>query len=288
MNSTLGLSDSGDPNLDSESPPDAAAKFPGKRFAAAILSGIVPGTGQLLLGHVRSGALLLAGFAASLSFFWPLRLPHRYLGFCVSVWVLPVLSIAAAWHAVRAAHETSPKLSTWWLVLVLPLGYLGADFDANRVMRLAGFQVFTIPSSAMQNTLIIGDRIVVDRRYYGTYRPQDGDVAVFRRENIWVVKRVMALEGETIAGRSGFVYRNNERLWEPYVIHQGRLGNPYMDNFGPVTISAGKIFVMGDNRDVSYDSRQPEFGQVYLSAESGKPLYIVWSPIHRRIGKPVQ
>ena len=61
-----------------------------------------------------------------------------------------------------------------------------------------------------------------------------------------------------------------------------------MNNFGPVTVPAGQIFVMGDNRDLSYDSRHPEHGPVYVTDLAGKPLYIIRSPDQRRIGRTVQ
>ena len=149
MSSILGLSQPANVNTEAAAPPHSKSK----RFSAALLSGLVPGTGQFLLGHVQSGALFLAAFAATLALFWPLRLPQWYLAFCVSVLLLGAVSVAAAWHATRCAHEKLPKLSAPWLLLVLPLAYLGSNFDANRVMRLAGFQVFNIPSSAMASML---------------------------------------------------------------------------------------------------------------------------------------
>ena len=127
-----------------------------KRFFAALLSGIVPGTGQLLLGNIRAGALFLAGFAVAVALFWPLRLPQWYFGFCFSVPMLPILSIASAWHAARFHDEISQCLSRWWLFLIVPLAYLASNFDSNRALRLSGFQVFNIPTSAMETTLTIG------------------------------------------------------------------------------------------------------------------------------------
>ena len=288
MSSILGLSQPIDPNPDAEPSQSIAPGSAAKRLSAVLISGIIPGAGHMLLGHLRAGTLFLAGFAAALALFWPLRLLQWYLGFCVSVLLLATVTIAAAWHVARSAHERLPKLSPWWLLVILPLAYLGSNFDADRMLRVAGFQVFNIPSSAMANTLIIGDRIVVDRRYYATHLPRVGDIAVFRREPLWEVKRIVALGGDTIYGRAGRVYRNGDLLYEPYVQHAHPTTMAYMNDFGPVTLSAGQIFVMGDNRDVSFDSRQPAHGPISLNSQSGRPLYIIWSPNRRRTGKSLR
>lgn len=266
------------------------ASSTGKRFAAAVLSGVVPGVGQLLLGATPAGALFLAVFGVGIALFWPPRLPLSYAGFIVSVLALAALSVVSAWNAARLHDARSRPLSRWWLLLIVPLAYLGSSFDTNRALRLGGFQVFSIPSSSMENTLRIGDRIIVDRRQYDHYSPELGDVAVFRREGIWEVKRIMALPGDTISGQGGVIYRNGRQLREPYVIHTigSAVDFPNMNDFGPVTVSKGEIFVLGDNRDVSYDSRQPKHGPIHLSAESGKPLYIAWSRDRRRIGATVR
>jgi len=288
MSSILGLSDSA--SLEPAEQSALTSTPVAKRLSAALLSGIIPGTGQLLLGSIRAAAVFLAGFAATIALFWSLRLLHWYFGFCLSVLALAALSIASAWHAARFHDEKFPRLSRWWLLLIVPLAYLGSNVDANRAVRLAAFQVFDIPTSSMENTLTIGDRIVVDRTYYAHHRPEVGDIVIFRRGKIWEVKRIIALSGDTIYGRSGLVYRNGQQLWEPYVIHTIGPGDTFPNtiNFGPVTLSPGQIFVMGDNRDVSYDSRQPQHGPIYLSAESGKPLYIVWAGVRRRIGRTLR
>ena len=289
MSSILGPSHPADSSTEDVSSPRTAEGSQSKRLSAVHLSGLVPGTGQFMLGHVRAGALFLAGFIAVIALFWPLRLPQWYLPFCVAALLLGAVSIAAAWRGARCAHGTYPKLSAPWLLLILPLAYLASSIDGNLVMRLSGFQAFNIPTSAMANTLMIGDRVVVDRSYYHKHTPRVGDVAVFRRGKIWEVKRVIAVGRDTIYGRAARVYRNGNLLYEPYVQHTGELPpQMQMNDFGPITLSDGQLFVMGDNRDVSYDSRQPEHGPIYLSAESGKPLYIIWSPERRRIGKSVR
>ncbi|HET9743640.1 MAG TPA: signal peptidase I [Terriglobales bacterium] len=284
MSSILGLSES-----EVAAPgkrPTLTSRQVAKRLTAALLSGIVPGAGQILYARMRAAALFLGGFAAAVALFWPLRLPHTYLALCFSVLALAALSIASAWHVARFSDAKSHGLRRWWLLLVVPIACVGVSFDSNAALRLAGFQVFSSPTSSMENTLIVGDRVVVDRWYYEQHRPEMGDIAVFRREGNWEVKRILALGGDTIYGRSDLVYRNGQQLREPYVSHLYGLRDTFPNtvNFGPVTLMQGQIFVMGDNRDVSYDSRQPQHGPISLSPESGKPLYIIWSPDPRRVG----
>ena len=175
-------------------------------------------------------------------------------------------------------------------------------------------QAFEIPSSSMENTLLIGDHVFVDRitlapktSWVGPLLPyrdlRHGDIVVFlspAESGLYVVKRVMGLPGDRIHLRDGVVYRNGERLSEPYLLPGGGGYNPYRDNFPAVPISSGanvterwsaeiayhiqgedlvvppgSYFVMGDNRDVSYDSRY--WGFVPREHIIGRPLFIYWS-----------
>lgn len=174
-------------------------------------------------------------------------------------------------------------------------------------------QAFEIPSSSMENTLLIGDHVFVDRitlapktAWVGPLVPyrelRHGDIVVFlspAESGLYVVKRVVGLPGDRIHLVDGVVYRNGERLNEPYVQHGGGY-NPYRDNFPAVPTSAGgnvtaewggeiayhiqgndlvvppgRYFVMGDNRDVSYDSRY--WGFVPREHIIGRPMFIYWS-----------
>jgi signal peptidase I len=288
MNSILGLSEPADPTPIDDSPAILAVGFPGKRLSAAVLSAIIPGAGQLLFGQVRSAALFLAGFAATFALFWPLRLPGSYVGFSICILAVLTFSIWAACHVACCSNEKHPKLRKWWLVVIIPIAFLIASYSANLPMRAAGFRPFNIPSSSMENTLIVGDRIIVDLRYYAHHLVRTGDVVVFHHNNSWVIKRAIAVEGDTIYGRADLIYVNGTRLYETFVQHAGNIGNPYTSNFGPVTVPKGQIFVLGDNRDISYDSRQPDYGPVHFSDVAGKPLYITWSRHRRGVGASVR
>jgi signal peptidase I len=177
-------------------------------------------------------------------------------------------------------------------------------------------QAFEIPSSSMENTLLIGDHVFVNREQFAPrthwlgpilpYREiRHGDIVVFlspAEPGLYVVKRIIGIPGDRIHLRDGVVYRNGEKLNEPYVIHQGgELSyNPYRDNFpavapsefnnvtaewalalpqhiqgDDVVIPPNSYFGMGDNRDVSLDSRY--WGFIPQENVIGRPMFIYWS-----------
>ena len=202
MSSILGLSEP-DPIPVVEPAAPATVRPRLKRLSAALLSSIVPGAGQLLLGHLRAGAFFLSGLVAGLMLYWPVRLPESYLGLVVLGVGLDALAIYAAWNALRSSDEKYPTVSVWWTIPLLVIAFFLMSLDHNVALRLAGFQVFNIPSTAMEQTVLKGDRIVVDRRYYQDHKPRIGEVVVFHHDGLWVIKRVMAVERDTIFGKDG-------------------------------------------------------------------------------------
>lgn len=287
MSSILGLSER-DPVPVVEPEVSTSAKPMRKRVLAALLSSIVPGAGQLLLGHVRAGAFFLSGFVAVLMLFWPVRVAASETGLGISALMLAAVSLYAVWDALRSSDDKCRKGTAWWLLLFLPLGLLGMEFEGGFAIRASGFRAFNIPSRAMEKTLIVGDHIVVDTRYYRSQKPRTGELVIFHHDNLWVVKRVIGVEGDAVFGKEGLVYVNGNLLDEPYVQHTGQIGNQYAVDFGPIRVPAGQIFTIGDNRDVSWDSRQPQYGPVYVSDLLGKPLYIYRSREPRRVGSALR
>ena len=154
-------------------------------------------------------------------------------------------------------------------------------------------QAFKIPSGSMLPTLLVGDHILVNKFLYGLRLPYPidemivqwggpdrGDIVVFvfpRDPSKDFIKRVIAVEGDTVEIRHKQVYLNGEKIEDPYATFaDGRreLDGP-RDNFGPLTVPPGKLFVMGDNRDRSHDSRF--WGLVDLEDVKGKAFMIYWS-----------
>ena len=143
-----------------------------------------------------------------------------------------------------------------------------------------------VNSSAMEPTLVISDRIIVDNAFYPNQPPTHNDLVALRRSDYLTIKRVIAVSGDTIEVKNRQVMVNGHVADEPFIQHSFALGaSPEMDSFGPFTIPAGKLFVMGDNRDVSLDCRIAAFGLVDIKAITGRPLYIYRSSITGRAGE---
>ncbi len=161
------------------------------------------------------------------------------------------------------------------------------------LIRTFVIQAFKIPSGSMIPTLLVGDHILVNKFIYGTKipfsdkrillfnRPKRGDIIVFKYpENPKkdFIKRVVAIENDIVEERDKVVYVNGKEVREPYAYHADKnirqKGDP-RDNFGPLTVPDNKVFVMGDNRDQSYDSRY--WGFVDIKEIKGEALIIYWS-----------
>jgi signal peptidase I len=182
------------------------------------------------------------------------------------------------------------------------------------IIRTFCIQAFKIPSGSMIPTLLIGDHLLVNKIIYGTpvdipftditvfympgfEKPQRGDIIVFKSPEDPTrdfIKRVVAVGGDTIQMINKKLYINGKYIDEPYVqytdnsVRLGRL-EP-RDYFGPYMVPKDKLFMMGDNRDNSSDSRY--WGYVDVKQVKGKALIIYWSwdsdnnkPRFGRIGK---
>ncbi len=155
-------------------------------------------------------------------------------------------------------------------------------------------QAFKIPSGSMKQTLQIGDHILVNKFIYGIKmpflmttivpikNPERDDIIVFKfpeDPDKDFIKRVIGIAGDVVEYRDKQVYINHKRLNHDYGIHTDSNiisgGVQPRDNFGPVVVPENSLFVMGDNRDHSYDSRF--WGFVDLKAVRGKALIIYWS-----------
>ncbi len=162
-------------------------------------------------------------------------------------------------------------------------------------------QAFKIPSGSMKQTLQIGDHILVNKFIYGVKipywnktiipikDPQRGDIVVFKfpqDPQKDFIKRVIGIAGDIVESRDKQLYINHQKVNHDYGVHSDAHIFPGdlrpRDNFGPITVPPHSLFVMGDNRDESYDSRF--WGFVDLKAVDGKAFIIYWSWDSQKFG----
>jgi signal peptidase I len=170
------------------------------------------------------------------------------------------------------------------------------------LIRTFIIQAFKIPSGSMENTLLIGDHILVSKFSYGTHIPneipfldiklfddivlfskvpQRGDIIVFKfpkDERRDFIKRVIGLPGDFLEVRRQKIYINKKLFEDTHARHTDPASNDSFvprDDFGPVLVPEGYVFVMGDNRENSQDSRY--WGFLNIKKIRGKALMIYWS-----------
>lgn len=194
-----------------------------------------------------------------------------------------ILILAAALIVARVAIKRAYAIPPAWRTSIVET--LDASiFAALLSLLIITFvvQAFFIPSGSMEPTLQIGDRILVSKFTYRTGAIHRGDVIVFHyplNPGKDFVKRVVALDGETVELRDGVVLINNMPIHELYPTALLG-GDRCTSNYGPQLVPAGQLFVLGDNRCNSEDSRF--FGFVPDQNVVGKALLIYWPP--QRLG----
>lgn len=249
-------------------------------FVLLVIAGIL-GFGSTLLAVHVPGRSSIAVLFATLLFVYAL---------------LPISAFRVARHSGES--YVPRRYNRWYVYLVLfVVLYLGTSIVASSVRTVV--QAFKIPSGAMMPTLEIGDYVLVDKAIYRFDDPKRFDIIVFEYPEDpqkTFVMRVVALPGETVEIRSKEVMINGTVLAEPHVhFAEGKAGHIMSprDSLGPFRVPEGTYFVLGDNRDRSYDSRfwgpvrrDKIFGQL-------KVLYFSWSAENfdvrwRRIGMPLR
>jgi len=151
-------------------------------------------------------------------------------------------------------------------------------FILAQLIMVSVAQAFQVEQYSMEPTLLPHDRVLVDKFLYRLRQPRRGDVIVLKyplnpQRNY--IKRIVALPGDRLEVKAGRVFINDTPMAEPYVN-----GAPQGD-FGPVTVPADTVFVMGDNRNNSDDSRS--FGALKKELIVGQAVLIYWPPQRIRL-----
>jgi signal peptidase I len=178
-----------------------------------------------------------------------------------------VAAAAEATSPATAASRSSRRRRTLTVIAVVVVGVVLA-------LRLFVAEPFGIPSSSMAPTLQAGDSVLVDKLAYRDATPHRGDLVVFHepRTGEVMLKRAVAVAGDTVGIEDGVLVVNGRRPVEPYADPRA-IDSVY---FGPVQVLAGTVFVLGDNRADSVDSRS--FGAVPTTSLIGRVLERIWPP----------
>jgi len=178
-------------------------------------------------------------------------------------------------HAVQKASGGGARA---FLSIVIMVALVVAT---TILLRLFVFVPYEIPSGSMEDTIKTGDMVFSEKITYYMHSPECGDIVTFQDPEVAgriLIKRVIATEGQVVDLVDGKVYVDGFELDEPYTGYRPsyplyRTANGVDVSF-PYTVPEGEIWVMGDNRTSSQDSRY--FGSVNLSSVTGRAAFIYW------------
>jgi signal peptidase I len=272
------------------------------KWVAAILSILTPsGLAQLYNVQPKKGAFFFASYWAIILVTLFTGVALSFYAMCVLVFASILLIIASLVDSIRSAGQPMQlkAFNRWYVYLLF---YMVMIFSYASVKNIAVVESFKIPSAAMYPTIIIGDRIMVDKRETTRRELQRGDLIVFlypADKNKSFFKRVIGFPGDRVRTEGTDLYLNGKKLAHVLVKSENEetvfselLGNHYYEvSYLPYrsfvdqeyVVPDGHLFMMGDNRDNSVDSR--EYGFVPMSDVTGRAAYIYWSTNFKRIGQ---
>jgi signal peptidase I len=288
-------------DIEKRIPPEAPVYRKRRIWASVILTIFGAGLAPIYCGYLKLGIWLEAiGFVAFClgSIILAISPFIGTLLILLSIYIICVVAvfvfnIQLTFISNRAEH---PRINRTWLWII------GVFIVSIAVNLVAGYAVnsnileaYRIPSAAMEPTLLKGDFIIATKgSNAGEIRR--GDIIVFKyppdRSQMYI-KRLIGIGGDTIRINDKQVFRNGEKLNEPYIVHIDSLIIPYdggqnwglrfRDNMPETVVPQGRLFVLGDNRDNSQDSRI--FGFVDQDLVVGRPrfIYLSWDPDAIRI-----
>lgn len=266
-----------------------------KPIVALLLSFLTPGLGQIYNGQLKRAVILYSVtlLLTMLRLFTDLFSTLHGMIFCLlsAVGFFLFIMFDALNNAIRLKEITLRKYNRWYLYVTVVLIQIFVISPPTR--SLMSFEAYKIPVPSMAPTLQVGDYLVINKKHYSKKKPERNDIVVFRRlgePSKDYVKRVIGLPGEKIEIRFNKVFINGEPLEEPFASSADKtMGIVNMgpgDIFSSVLVPSGSLFVMGDNRDYSYD--KGFHGLVDISEVKGKVLYIYWAKDKNRIGMEIR
>src|SRR5580693_396833 len=185
--------------------------------------------------------------------------------------------------------DTGPRRRGWKRSLTETAVVILVAVLLAGVLRTFAFEIFSIPSSSMVPTLGVNDRILVQKAFFNWHDVHEGEIVVFTHPPLDhcpgpqsgdLVKRVIALPGQTIYSSGNNIYVDGRLLPEPFLPKDDPLGPPIPDASAqhPFRVPAGEFYMMGDNRAISCDSRY--WGPLKGSSMVGKVVLVLWHNGH--------
>ena len=181
-------------------------------------------------------------------------------------------------HVEEPQHAEEPKKRSFYATLVSVVVMVAFVFGLSYLLRMFVFQAYEIPSGSMESTIMTGDMVFAEKVSYYFRDPQPGDIITFEDPNIEgriLIKRCIAIEGQVvnINDQDGLVYVDGVPLDESYTN-----GKPSYTLDGgvdfPYTVGEDEVWVMGDNRTNSSDSRR--FGSIPVDSITGHGVVVYW------------
>lgn len=295
----------------------------GRRLWLFVLSLLCSPAVYLYLGYPRRAVavILVTAIPLAMIMFGPAELFEHRMAFGLFVLCLFLLFALPAFDVLRLSGHgraaTGRRYQRSWVYvgLALLLAIPGEATVQLRQRDLVTLRSFNIPSQSMEPSLLLGDLIFSVMNPWRSQPIQRGEIIYFLRDRAYYVKRVIGLPGDIVqfvngrvrlngqpldrvaigpwaghdhdssgAARQGMLYRETIPDGPSYEIGKIDGDNGPFDNTEPMTTPTDSIFVLGDNRDNSLDSRMPEMGFISLSSVKGRPIVVFWSSEWSRLG----
>jgi signal peptidase I len=250
----------------------------------AIICGVLcPGLGQVYTNRIKLASVLYGMFLFFVLIWIYVGLIWHFWGmvlYCVINYSLYLFAIIEAFIYAKKSDKRGLRLP-----VVMGIGILFLIILVI-VILTSPYQAFKMPSETMAPTFEIGDHFIVNKGYYKGNLPVKRQLVAFhdpKGSSKLLVKRIVAISGDSLEIRNDSLYINNKFIQEPKEYWNNLAAAPYnLRNVEKHIVSPNSIYVLGDNRNNSFDSRQ--YGDVSIDLLVGKPLYVYWGKSLKRVG----
>jgi len=269
-----------------------------KPFISFVLSILTPGLGQVYNAQLKKGIIIYSGFILLEFLIIPvfkLQLSFNGMMFwmAASFTIYIYAIVDSIFYTMQKKDNIIFPYNKWLIYLLVIIFNMSIHYIFSR-SEYWGVKAYSIPTTAMEPTLLLDDYIIADLKCYNDRNPNPGDLIIFQYPldpELDYIKRCVAVGGQTVEIIEKVVYINGERFPDSSYVkfidprifgkEEGRysfktynnLGS--RDNFGPFLVPEGHYFVMGDNRDNSADSR--DWGAVPGKNLKGQVLFVYFS-----------